>query len=150
MPATAPSRPASQLPDVLFTLPERSSSAVRSPRYQTLPFASWLYQSVVRSSSLPRRYSRSSTTAQATPSIVRVARETVTTSRIGCPSFVPTYTAREPGTSGNQGLVTWALKLDAGGLGGSGSWAAAGPVSASSARAAAAVIGVRLIVTHLS
>src|SRR3954471_10081780 len=150
MPATAPSRPASQVPDVLFTLPERSSSAVCSPRYQTLPWASWLYQSVVRSSSVPLRYSRSWTTAHATPSIVRVARETTTTSRIGSPSFVPTYTARDPGTRGNHRLVTCALKLDAGGIGGSGSCAGAAAVGASSARAEAPRIGMRLIVLHLS
>src|SRR3954454_16983509 len=128
MPGRAPSAPAVHVPSVLVTCPFRSSSAVSSPRYQTLPWASWLYQSVVRSSSVPLRYRRSWTTAHATPSIVRVAWETTTTSRIGSPSFVPTYTARDPATRGNHRLVTCALKLDAGGIGGSGSCAGAAAV----------------------
>jgi hypothetical protein len=55
MPRRAPSTPAVQLCSVLVTLPWASSSAVLSPKYQTLPAASWLYQSMVRSSSRPPR-----------------------------------------------------------------------------------------------
>src|SRR5204863_37974 len=54
-PARAPSTPAVHVPSLLVTLRCASSSAVSSPKYQTLPFASWLYQSVVRSASRPSR-----------------------------------------------------------------------------------------------
>jgi len=54
-PACAPFTPACQLPSVLRTLPRGSSSAVASPRYQTLPARSCAYQSLVLSSSRPSR-----------------------------------------------------------------------------------------------
>ena len=50
-----PSTPVVQVPSVLVTWPFASSSAVFSPKYQTLPRESWLYQSVVRSPRRPRR-----------------------------------------------------------------------------------------------
>ena len=49
MPPFAPSRPFRKEPSVLVTLPCAFSSAVFSPRYQTVPCLSWAYQSVVRS-----------------------------------------------------------------------------------------------------
>ena len=55
IPGLAPWTPAVQLPVVFVTFPFLSSSAVLSPKYQTLPFASWVYQSVVRSSRRPLR-----------------------------------------------------------------------------------------------
>src|SRR5206468_3311527 len=42
MPGFAPWTPAIQLPEVLVTWPWASSSAVFSPKYQTLPLASWV------------------------------------------------------------------------------------------------------------
>ena len=41
-PGSAPATPAWKEPSVLVTRPWRSSSAVSSPKYQTLPQASWL------------------------------------------------------------------------------------------------------------
>ena len=55
MPGCAPSRPVSQDPSRLVTLPCVFSSAVVSPKYQTFPALSCAYQSVVRSASRPRR-----------------------------------------------------------------------------------------------
>ena len=51
-PGSAPSTPASNDPACVTILPS-SNSAVSSPRYQTLPSASWAYQSKVSSISSP-------------------------------------------------------------------------------------------------
>jgi hypothetical protein len=48
-PARAPFTPESHEPSRLVTFPLRSSSAVSSPKYQTVPPRSCAYQSVVRS-----------------------------------------------------------------------------------------------------
>ena len=42
IPGLAPFAPANQLPSVVFTFPCLSSSAVSSPKYQTLPLSSWV------------------------------------------------------------------------------------------------------------
>jgi len=55
IPGCAPFTPHCHDPSVVFTLPRASSSAVASPRYQTLPPVSCAYQSLVRSSSLPSK-----------------------------------------------------------------------------------------------
>src|SRR5207249_4180700 len=106
----APSRPACHVPSVLVTCPLASSSAVDSPKYQTLPALSCEYQSVVRSRRCPAMYRRSSTTTHGAPSIGFVLYVTVTTSRDGRPSLMPRYTSRVPGFNGNHGLSTRALK----------------------------------------
>src|SRR3954447_18853095 len=105
-PAFAPSAPARQVPSRLVTLPAAFSSAVSSPKYQTLPRASCAYQSFVRSASLPRSYRRSSTSVQRTPSMTFVRLVTVKTSRPAAPSFSPVYVKTVPGFNGNQGFVT--------------------------------------------
>src|SRR3954467_4980118 len=117
-PGWAPRRPAAHVPSVLVTRPCASSSAVFSPKYQTLPWESWLYQSVVRSSSRPCVYRRTWTASQGPRSIILVWWVTVTRSRVRFPSFTPVYTQRVPRRSGNQGLSTRALKFDEGGGGG--------------------------------
>ena len=48
-PGRAPSRPALNEPSRLVTWPWRSSSFVFSPKYQTLPWRSCAYQSLVTS-----------------------------------------------------------------------------------------------------
>ena len=72
MPASAPPRPDWNEPSRLTTLPCRSSSAVRSPKYQTVPRLVCAYQSVVRSRRIPSSNRRSRTTRQVTPSMTRV------------------------------------------------------------------------------
>ena len=109
MPGFAPLTPVRQEPDVPVTRPWRSSSAVASPKYHTLPCASCVYQSVVRSARRPLRYKRSSTTTQGAPPITAVRCVTVITSRDGWPSFSPTYVKVVPGRSENHGLSTRAL-----------------------------------------
>ena len=54
MPARAPFTPETKLPARLVTRPCVSSSAVSSPKYQTLSWESCAYQSVVRSASEER------------------------------------------------------------------------------------------------
>src|SRR5690348_5515710 len=110
IPAVAPLRPACHVPSVLVTWPCLSSSAVCSPKYHTLPCESCVYQSVVRSLSLPRRYSMSLTTTHGAPLIVLASDVTVTTSRDGWPSLTPRYTYVVPGLSGSHGLSTRAEK----------------------------------------
>src|SRR5262245_21543528 len=110
IPGLALSTPACHDPSVLVTRPRPSSSAVRSPKYQTLPAASCVYQSVVRSARRPSRYRRSRTTRHGAPAIVVVCRVTVTMSRARLPSLTPVNTAIVPGTRGNHGLSTLALK----------------------------------------
>ena len=89
MPPCAASRPFRNEPSVLVTLPLAFSSAVFSPRYQTVPRLSWAYQSVVRSAKRPLRKSLSLTTAAWIPVIVFTFRFTVITSRAALPSFWP-------------------------------------------------------------
>ena len=72
MPGFAPLVPACHDPSVLITLPAGLSSAVASPKYQTLPWRSWVYQSVVRSASFPASNRLSLTVTQGTPRIVFV------------------------------------------------------------------------------
>src|SRR5947207_817452 len=106
MPARAALTPACQVPSVLVTLPCGSSSAVSSPKYQTLPALSCAYQSVVRSPRWPCTYRRSLTALHGAPWIVFVVVVALTTSREGLPSFTPLYVQVVPGFSGNQGLST--------------------------------------------
>src|SRR4051794_10887399 len=106
MPGRAPCFPAVHEPSVLVTLPCSSSSAVSSPRYQTLPALSCAYQSLVRSSKASPMYNMSCTTTALTPSTTFVAVPTVTTSREASPSFEPVYFHTEPGSSGNHVLST--------------------------------------------
>src|SRR4029079_17269588 len=73
IPGTAPFTPASHEPSVLVTLPASSSSAVSSPTYQTLPSRSCVYQSSVRSTSLPFRVSSSWTTIAGAPFTIFVS-----------------------------------------------------------------------------
>src|SRR5512147_812136 len=77
MPPFAPSRPAVNEPSVLITLPLEFSSAVASPRYQTVPDLSWAYQSLVRSVTRPPWMTRSWTTLARTPAISLVLCVTV-------------------------------------------------------------------------
>ena len=117
MPGRAPSTPASQDPSVLTTSPS-SYSAVSSPRYQTLPSASWAYQSWVSSLQLAvdegpvpdhRR--------PATPKTSRRSSSTSTSMRSSSPSTSPSYTHRVPGSSGRYGLsidVDEVLRRDVG------------------------------------
>src|SRR5215218_5383690 len=79
-PGLAPALPASHDPSVL-TLPFFLYSLVFSPKYQTLPFLSWAYQSKVFSLSLPCAHTLSSTTTHFTPIICLVEWVTVITSR---------------------------------------------------------------------
>ena len=79
MPGSAPSTPASKEPSRLASFPF-SNSAVSSPRYHTLPSASWAYQSRVSSTSSPSSVTVSRTTAASMPlAIWLVLVETVTT-----------------------------------------------------------------------
>ena len=74
---------------MLVTLPLAFSSAVLSPRYQTVPCLSWAYQSVVRSARTPLRERRSETTAARIPAMFLVLPVTFITSRACLPSFWP-------------------------------------------------------------
>ena len=86
IPACAPSTPASNEPDLVFTLPF-SYSAVFSPRYQTLPSPSWAYQSSVTSTSSPFSVTTSRTTLASMPlAIIFVLSVTVTSTRCSVPS----------------------------------------------------------------
>src|SRR3954451_15232161 len=114
IPARAPSTPARHDPSRLVTRPTAFSSAVASPKYQTLPRLSCAYQSFVRSARRPPTETRSSTSVQRTPRMSWVRFVTVTTSRPRLPSFSPTYTSVVPGLSGNHGLSTVRTKPAAG------------------------------------
>src|SRR6266566_7353409 len=118
MPGLAPLTPARHVPLVLVICPFLASSAVSSPKYQTLPCLSWLYHSVVRSPKYPLRYRRSSITTHGAPSITLILCVTVITSREGCPSLTPRNTYVVPAMSGYHGLSTRALKSAAFGTGG--------------------------------
>ena len=86
IPGIAPSTPACHVPSVLVTFPCPSSVAVSSPKYQTLPALSCVYQSIVSSTSLPPSYTRSWITTQGTPSISAVSCVTSNTTRDRLPS----------------------------------------------------------------
>src|SRR6266542_1756722 len=103
IPGWAPSTPACQDPSVLASLPF-SYSAVSSPKYQTFPFASCVYQSSVFSRSVPPCVAVSSTTTHGIPRTTLVRRVTTTSSRWLSPSFTPSYTKVVPGFSGKKGL----------------------------------------------
>src|ERR671921_2314400 len=79
-PGSAPALPASHEPSVL-TLPFFLYSLEFSPKYQTLPFLSWAYQSKVFSLSLACANTLSSTTTHFTPIICLVEWVTLITSR---------------------------------------------------------------------
>ncbi len=85
IPGCAPSTPASKEPDLVVILPF-SYSAVSSPRYQTLPDASWAYQSSVTSTRWPFSVTTSRTTLASMPlAIIFVLSVTVTSTRFSVP-----------------------------------------------------------------
>jgi hypothetical protein len=88
MPALAPSTPASHEPSVDTTTPS-SSSFVSSPKYQTLPAASWANQSNVSSTSSLLTNTWSCTTVVVTPRISLVSLVTENTSVAEFPSTFP-------------------------------------------------------------
>src|SRR5262245_34326916 len=94
-------------------------------------------------------YRRSRTATQGTPSIVLVCPVTVTTSRVGFPSFTPVYTQRVPRNSGNQGLSTYVLKLDGGGIDGRPPASAVRACSTSAATATTIALSDRICVFML-
>ena len=100
IPGWAPETPASQSVAALISRPW-AYSRLFSPNCQTLPSASWAYQSKVSSTSWPSTAVLSRTTTHSTPMTSRVADVTSTTLRTVCPpSPVPSYTQRFPGFRG--------------------------------------------------
>src|SRR5215204_1475108 len=100
IPGFAPCLPASHEPLVLNTSPCLYSFE-SSPKYQTLPFLSWAYQSKVFSVSLPPAHTLSSTTTHFTPITFLVEWVAVLTSRSRFPPLLPRYTKVVPGLRGD-------------------------------------------------
>src|SRR5215211_782447 len=110
IPGLAPFLPASHEPPVL-TLPFLYSLEF-SPKYQTLPFLSWAYQSKVFSVRLPCAHTLSSTTTHFTPIICLVEWVTVITSRSAFPPLLPRYTKVVPGFRGKYLLSILVVKSE--------------------------------------
>ncbi len=102
MPGSAPSIPASHAPDAFTAMPF-SNSRVSSPKYHTLPSASWAYQSNVSSMTTPSSVTVSRTTTVSTPMTSRVSSVTSTTIRSRPSGVCDSYTQRDPGVSGRYG-----------------------------------------------
>src|SRR5215210_156188 len=100
IPATAPLTPACHEPSLLTTSPLLLYTAVRSPKYQTLPELSGAYQSVVFSWSIPSAYSTSLTTVVLTPRITFVEVVILVLFRRRSPSSEPRRIDTVPACSG--------------------------------------------------